>query len=762
MIRSLPPADQVGKALSRLYGPDDQQEISQRHQQVLVAQERGLERALASSGMGWSSDHRSEAYQYVGWHYVAIRAIAAQVSQADVNAYRDLPENSIFSENWNPNYGLKKAYSLAADRGEPIDRDDPLLDILRRPNPQQSGSMFRFEQVLQLRLTGKCLIWNMRNALGKVVRRYILPTAIVEPRMPTPEYPYGSFYVKPELARLGGIQGWFFAGSYLPALGWHVDAREVQSIVDPHPIFRDDGTSPIAASAQWTEQAKMIDNARTNHMRNGPNTDLHVHINGEMDQSDLDNAQARFNAKYAGHDNAGRVIFTSGTEDGVQVTPLTFHPHDMEYNAGFEQMRDAILAIHHVPPLAAGIEQASGREGLYAPLKQFVFFTVQPILNMLAEEDTESWVWQYGENVYVEYEAKTIDDPEDDRAEAELLMSAQAITKGEMRLRLGYKLFNDERDEELAGQGGQADPMAQLAGLMGGSEQPPQLKQAQNEKQNPFAQALAGDSNPDEGAGSVPFQKSVAKSDGVDECGAGSPGGHWFRSGNTCAGKRRTGQSVDTSWIESHDDLEYASIDEAAAYLKQHGAQQVGEFMGLPLDLYRLEDGTLVHFDRDSEIVEVIPRHKIRDWIYDYDLSVVQDEYDQQFNREFWGSGAGILYHATDSENYESIKQEGLGARAGTRGMSNRSTGAAVFTTANPNEAESGVYGDLVVRIRADKMAKDGVTPFVVEGELRSALAHAVGDEEFVYDYEQGISPDTVIIDGSIPPKYLEFSNEYE
>ena len=164
----------------------------------------------------------------------------------------------------------------------------------------------------------------------------------------------------------------------------------------------------------------------------------------------------------------------------------------------------------------------------------------------------------------------------------------------------------------------------------------------------------------------------------------------------------------------------------------------------------------------------MIPRHKIRDWIYDYDLSVVQDEYDQQFNREFWGSGAGILYHATDSENYESIKQEGLGARAGTRGMSNRSTGAAVFTTANPNEAESGVYGDLVVRIRADKMAKDGVTPFVfrepdvVEGELRSALAHAVGDEEFVYDYEQGISPDTVIIDGSIPPKYLEFSNEYE
>ena len=49
-------------------------------------------------------------------------------------------------------------------------------------------------------------------------------------------------------------------------------------------------------------------------------------------------------------------------------------------------------------------------------------------------------------------------------------------------------------------------------------------------------------------------------------------------------------------------------------------------------------------------------------------------------------------------------------------------------------------------------MKRDGLTPYasrepdIVEGELRGALASAVGMDNYDYDYEHGMSPNTVAI----------------
>ena len=519
----------VSRALAQLSAPKQQAGIRMSNLQ-------SLEYALTSSGLGWSSDHRRESRQYVGWHYVAIKTIAQQVAQADVNVYRRLANLD----------SIKLSYNWESDDSEPVPWDHPLMKFLRRPNPQQSGAMFRFDCVLQLKLTGKLLIWNMRNQFGKVVRRYVIPTAIVEPRMPTPQYPEGYFRVKPELARLGAQGGWFFAGNYLPSVGWDIDSREVQVILDPHPIYRDDGQSPIAAAAQWTDQANEIDNARSSHMRNGPDSNLHVHINADIDEGVLARAEAKFNAKYVGTDRAGRAIFTAGENSGVEVTPLTFHPHEMEYTESFTQMRDAILALHGVPPLAAGVEQASGGESLYAPLKQFVFFVIQPMLDLFAEEDNETWVWQYGDHaddVYLEYTARQIDNPEQELAEANLLLSAKAVTVGELRTRLGLEKFGDERDDELAGgsssQPGMPVPPGQNPPM------PPNGSDEGAEPPIPFEPAMKG---------WLSYADEIYRSSGKpDECGAGSPGGKGFREGNTCASKHSDKTAfADSKWFRGY------------------------------------------------------------------------------------------------------------------------------------------------------------------------------------------------------------------
>tara|TARA_R100000664_G_scaffold34221_1_gene55238 strand:+ start:4215 stop:6122 length:1908 start_codon:yes stop_codon:yes gene_type:complete len=448
-----------------------------------VSTDYQLEQTLQQSGGGFSSDHRKEAEMYTGWNYVAIHAIATQCGQAACYAYSEADSMQSVQ---------KSMYNDRDDQGRPLSKGSPLLKFLKRPNPEQSGSSFRFEMALQLKLTGKVLIWNMQNKYGKVVRRYIIPTAIVEPKQPSKDFPDGYYRVKPELARQGGQQGWFFAGQHMSSLGYNLDAKFVQVILDPHPVYRDDGQSSVAAGALWTDSSNHIDTARTNHMRLGPDPSVHVHIAGQMDAAELKGAESRFNQKYCGTDRAGRAMFTSG--DGVSVTTLSNTARDMAYGEGFTQMRDAIMALHKVPPTAAGIEQATGGESLYAPLKQFIYLTIQPILNLFADEDNENWVWQYGEGHYVEYRAKAIDEPEQRNREHEILMKAGAITKGELRLRMGMQLFGDERDDEMAGAGQAPSGMDQggtpAAMGMDGEDSvanpPPQFFGSQNENNEDF------------------------------------------------------------------------------------------------------------------------------------------------------------------------------------------------------------------------------------------------------------------------------------
>jgi len=142
------------------------------------------------------------------------------------------------------------------------------------------------------------------------------------------------------------------------------------------------------------------------------------------------------------------------------------------------------------------------------------------------------------------------------------------------------------------------------------------------------------------------------------------------------------------------------------------------------------------------------------------DLEGMYPEEVERFNREFWESPS-TLYHNTTEENADGIEEDGLEARDMSRGLTNRDTGAAVFTTSNPDEAVYGSYGPVTFEIDTDAMRRDGYKPFVaqegpvLEYELQGALAHALGST-WQPEIEQGLSFDTVVVFGDIPAKYLE------
>lgn len=156
------------------------------------------------------------------------------------------------------------------------------------------------------------------------------------------------------------------------------------------------------------------------------------------------------------------------------------------------------------------------------------------------------------------------------------------------------------------------------------------------------------------------------------------------------------------------------------------------------------------------------------EWIYSLAASSQLAEYVPypDFNEEFWAS-PHILYHGTTGEWLDQVKQEGLKPRNLTRGIQNRWTPAAVFTSDTPyvpNEYYAYDEG-AVFAIDTPQMKADGYMPKVSqeepiqEAEMMRSLAWSLGDEYFEPEIESGIGEDTIVIYGEIPPQYLSVIN---
>lgn len=182
---------------------------------------------------------------------------------------------------------------------------------------------------------------------------------------------------------------------------------------------------------------------------------------------------------------------------------------------------------------------------------------------------------------------------------------------------------------------------------------------------------------------------------------------------------------------------------------------------------------TVVTVEGQRYVVEVSSERfgsmtEIGTWLEDlseYDLGQYVGFKD--FNEEFWDGADGlVLYHATDPDNVEDILRDGLSPRSDSRAMSNRNIGSAVFMGTSPETISS--YGDAVIAIDVGAMKANGYMPRASQEEpfekahMKEALAHKLGIEEYdatdEYYRNEGLSEDTVVFFGPIPPQYLSLS----
>lgn len=383
---------------------------------------KGARYSLMQGSPGrWATDHREESEHFSGWNYVAITALAKQAAKAEVTVEQVIAQRK-------DGRGLP----IGREQHIPVSYDHPLYRILIRPNPSQSGASFRYELMMQLALTGTCLVWHIPNRAGLTVERYVVPTAASYPMQPSSEFPFGAWRIHPwHSAAVHESAGFMESGGWWVGSSKIVDARQMQVVRWPHPWYRDDGWSPTAAGGRWIDTADMIDESRWAHMMNGPDPSVVIEPPEDMDatEEELDAAAERFNSRYAGTHNHGRAMFVRHGK----VTAVSFNPRQMQYESGFNQMASAIFAIHGVSKSAVGLNDNMTYGSVAASLRQFISLTVDPTLLMLGDEETEQLAPQFGKNLKVRYKAVNIDDPELLERQIQTDIQAGAITIGELR-----------------------------------------------------------------------------------------------------------------------------------------------------------------------------------------------------------------------------------------------------------------------------------------------------------------------------------------
>jgi len=436
-----------------------------------AAQMRLLQAMRSQAPGGWSDDRMEQSRHYTGITYICSHRIGEQMAQAEFQVFKKDPRHP--------------------DGKRPVTKQDPpeggrlvppykLVELLERPNPDDTFGdlMYRWNQ--QLDLTGTALTWQVPNKLGVPFELYPVPTAIAVPQpVVNDEYPDGFYRIQP-LYPYGPFSSYPTPNS---AVGAAVPAQWMLRFAFPHPLLRWDGMSPLTAARFHLDSLEAVDRSRAYKMRRTfqPSAVLNMdEAEGAhaMDEAEIARMKAEFFNEFQGPDNVGNLFVCS---PGARLDEWGARPYEMDYPAGWEQLTSFIMAIYGITKPAAGMVDDASYAVLFATLKQLHLLTLGPKCSRIGGKLTRHLAPHFGDDLIVEVRCPRIDDHEVKNAKLGVLIQGKAITKGELRREQDMPPWGDERDDEIAG----TDPAAEQAamqgaggegavpGAPGGAEQPP-------------------------------------------------------------------------------------------------------------------------------------------------------------------------------------------------------------------------------------------------------------------------------------------------
>lgn len=465
---------------------------------------------------GWSDNRWEQSNHFLGIAYVAIHRTSEQLAQSSFEVLqRDASSHNGFRA---------------------VGMGHPLAKLLERPNKEDTFGDLMYKWNQQMDLTGSGLTWMVPNKLGTPVELYPIPTALAVPQSTTtPEYPDGYYRIQP-------VYPYGPFSSYptpLSAAGAVIPSQWMMRFMFPHPLLRYEGFAPLTGMRLHLDEIEAIDRSRWYAQRRAVNPSAVLNFTDSegsepLPEEEVARIHAEFENEHYGPENSGRLFVAT---PGAKLEQWGASPKEMDYQNSWEQLMAFNLAGLGITKEAAGIIGDTSYSTLFASLKQFHLLTLEPKLNRISNKLTRFLAPFFGDDLVVKIRCQRIDDGEEKRANLNMLMSARALDKNELRRELKYAPTTEEWGEEIAGdqrQLGQPEPaqqpsqvglepgapgdgaMAAAAGASGPSNppppQPPSLEDDHDEPNSKNSRPVPG---PDLSGGAMGPRKSLELKDSI-------------------------------------------------------------------------------------------------------------------------------------------------------------------------------------------------------------------------------------------------------
>lgn len=309
----------------------------------------------------WGSDFTHHSQVIHGWTYIALEAIASEVSRSHLV--------------------LKKKRTDAE-----VERH-PIIDVLNMPNKFQPGAEFLYYVQLRLDAYGNALIMKDRDRQPKNLKPLSNDEFQIE------------FDKDNEIVKYRRIQG--------ENLGVFTQ-EDVLHLKYPGDVIYE-GKGKLDYLHEWLTTLNLSQNYVNQILRKGP------FFNGVMETPAEDPEQMKqikesFYQKYANPHTAGEIAFLP---KDTKYTDMDASLENIQYSEFDKQIRDKVLAGFRVPKSIVGISETgdshSDQENAY---RNFLRLTIVPKLEYLVNYLNAFFVPLYDNNVYLDFIDPTPEDRE--------------------------------------------------------------------------------------------------------------------------------------------------------------------------------------------------------------------------------------------------------------------------------------------------------------------------------------------------------------
>jgi len=317
---------------------------------------------------------------------------------------------------------------------------DPLVKLLRRPNPYQSFGKFLENLVGYYYVSGNGYIhrvgpngkkppmelWNLR------------PDRVqVNPSKSAAAGPIADFSYK---VADDSKPITLSPDRILDGIAWQV-VKQFKTFNPTDDLY---GLSPIRAGARVIDQMNEASILNYNLLKNGARMSGAFVFKGSYDETIEANLKKQLQDQYAGTNNAGKQLLLTGDMDWKE---MGINPKDMDWIEGQKMNTRRICSLMGVAPELIGDVQNKTYNNQKEARKALMIETVMPLLDNIQDELNAWLVPLFDEDVFIAYDKDDIDVIKDERTAlwGRILQAVDSsvLTPNEGRDALGYEASPD-------------------------------------------------------------------------------------------------------------------------------------------------------------------------------------------------------------------------------------------------------------------------------------------------------------------------------